>query len=192
MNIVDFKKKLPVLNEIIFFDKNQYLREKCSNPFILEQLINAGETLLEELTDNEEDKYFLCGVLGHLYRVYGQPKKAIYYLTLCLKQAIREGNISKEVVSLIRYGEALKYDHKHREALKIFNKALDKCKENALHSYVDFALQHKGKCLLELTKIDEAENCFLEAFKIRKLKANGSLLDSTQQAIDFVKSMRDS
>ncbi|WP_197140328.1 hypothetical protein [Lysinibacillus sphaericus] len=44
------------------------------------------------------------------------------------------------------------------EALKIFNDVLDKCKANNNLFYVDFAMQHKGKCLLELGEITEAEN----------------------------------
>jgi tetratricopeptide (TPR) repeat protein len=185
MIIGDLKRKLSSLNEIIYFDSNQFLREKSSNPSKLKQVIDEAESVMEK-SSGEEDMYFLYGTLGNLYRIYGQPKKAIHYLTMCNEYAIKNFNSKKEIVSLIRLGEALKYDNKQNEALIMFNKAIDKCLDNNEAIYLDFALQHKGKCLMELSKLDEAEKCLLEAFKLRKLKCDTELIDSTQEAIDLV------
>src|SRR5690625_6751464 len=68
-------------------------------------------------------------------------------------------------------GEALKYDHNHNDALELFNEALIKCSEHGMDLYEDFALQHKGKCLLELNRIEEAFVCFERALEIREMRS---------------------
>ncbi|CAM5198041.1 hypothetical protein UACE39S_04323 [Ureibacillus acetophenoni] len=149
MSIVDFKNRLSSINEFIYFDSIDYLREKTSNPLKIKQIIAEAENLLK-MTIEEEDKYFLYGTIGNLYRICEEPQKAINNLNFCLKYALVDGNIKREVVTLIRLGEALKYNEKHYEALKYFDKALNKCKDNKINNYLDFAYQHIGKCLMEL------------------------------------------
>jgi|SRR5690625_1676219 len=187
MNIADFRKKILAINENIYFDKNDYLREKPINPLKLNQFIDEAKDLLS--STNKDDKYFLYGILGNLYRINGQPKKAINYLTYCLDCAVEEKSFTREVISLIRLGEAYKYDDNHRLALDQFNKALEICEIKKLDEYLDFALQHKGKCLMELTRFEDAEECFMKALEIRSIKGDSSLIDSTQQAIDLVREM---
>lgn len=188
VNIADFKENLFALNDIIFFDQNDYLREKTSNPLKILQVISDAEALLKD--SDEDDKYFLYGTLGNLYRIIEQPKKAIHSLSYCLNHLVEERNLSREVVSLIRLGEALKYDSNHIEALDKFNVALNLCKANKIVEYLDFVLQHKGKCLMELAILNEAQECFLEALALRKTKGNFSLIDSTQQALNLLKELK--
>ncbi|WP_419957993.1 hypothetical protein [Psychrobacillus psychrotolerans] len=45
MRIADFKNSLSSVNEFIYFDSNDYLREKTSNPLGLKQLIADAEYL---------------------------------------------------------------------------------------------------------------------------------------------------
>lgn len=188
MTVSKFKESLSTINDSIYFDEHDYLREKTSDPLKLNQLIGQAETLVE--TCNDDDKYFYFGTLGNLYRIYGQPKKAIDCLTSCLLQAVEEKNQVRETVSLIRLGEALKYDSNHHEALAHFNKALEICEANELHHYLDFALQHKGKCLMEMALLNEAEECFQKAIALRKRKGDLSLVDSTEQAIRLIGDMK--
>ncbi|MEK3763333.1 hypothetical protein [Solibacillus sp. FSL K6-4121] len=188
MNIADFKENLLTLNDLIYFDQNEYLREKTSEPLKILQFISDAEALLKD--SNEDEKYFLYGTLGNLYRIIEQPKKAIHSLSYCLKHSKEERNLSREIVSLIRLGEALKYDNNHLKALEKFNKALNLCKANKVIEYKDFVLQHKGKCLMELALLNEAEECFLEALVLRKTKGNSSLTDSTQQALNLLKELK--
>ena len=177
------------MNEIIYFDKNEYLREKTSDPLKLNQIISQAERLLVNI--NENDKYFLYGSLGNLYRINEQPQKAINCLTYCLRQATEERNLSREIISLIRLGEALKYNSSHKEALNHFNKASEICKAHRIDVYLDFALQHKGKCLMELAMLNEAEACFQKALTLRKSKGDLSLIDSTEQAIRLLRKCKD-
>ena len=98
---------------------------------------------------------------------------------------MEEGDHTREIISLIRLGEALKYDNKHTDALEKFNRALTLSTETGNQSYTDFALQHKGKCLLELNDVEDALVCFREALNIRKEKGIRSLIDSTQVELEF-------
>ena len=189
MRIVDFKKSLSSVNEFIYFDSNDYLREKTSNPLKLKQVIADAEYLLK-ISFEKSEKYFLYGTVGNLYRICEEPQKALNYLNFCLCLALEEGNITREAVTLIRLGEALKYDEKHDEALEFFEKAFIKCKENKLDTYLDFALQHKGKCLMEMGRLDEAEISFIKAFKLREFKGDTTLIDSTKKALDLVKGLK--
>jgi len=186
MNFSKFKNCLLTISEIIYFDHNEYLREKTSNPFRLKEMIDIAENLLVN-TKSEDEKYILMGTLGNLYRIYGEPQKAINILSECLIIACDQNDSNREIVSLIRLGEAIKYNGNPMEALEIFNEVLDKCKANDNLFYVDFAMQHKGKCLLELGEIAEAEKYFKETLKLRELKGDLSLIESTQQALNFIK-----
>ncbi|MED3804259.1 hypothetical protein P4562_20265 [Lysinibacillus xylanilyticus] len=159
MNFPEFKDCLLTLSEIIYFDSNEYLREKTSNPFRMKEIIDIAENLLANIT-NEDEKYFLMGTLGNLYRIYGELQKAVK--TECVTIASNQNNSNREIVALIRLGEAIKYKGNPMKALEIFNEVLEKCKANNNLLYLDFAIQHKGKCLLELGGIVEAEKCFKE------------------------------
>jgi len=193
MNLDQLKVELNSLSEIIYFDQNNYLREKTSNPTKLKHLILDAEKIVKHLSEddlkNQDTLYFLYGTLGNLYRIYGEPAKAINYLQLALEQSVVNKNSKREIVSLIRLGEALKYDNKHKEALDLFQNALWKSRD-AKDSYLDYIYQHQGKCLLEMGKIEEALNCLGQALEIRKLKEDASLIHSTQLAIECGKRIK--
>lgn len=187
MEISEFKKNISTINEFIYFDENDYLREKTNNPLKLKQFIADAKYLLSV---NEAEKYYLCGIIGNLYRICEEPQNAINYLNQCLNFSLEEGNIKKEIVSLVRLGEALKYANKHNEALVLFNNALTKCEDNQVDIYLDFILQHKGKSLMELGQLEEAENCFIKTLKIRKIKGDSNLIESTQLALSLVRTLK--
>lgn len=64
------------------------------------------------------------------------------------------------------------------------------CETNKVDEYLDFVLQHKGKCLMELAMLNEAEECFQKALTLRKSKRIRSLIYSTEQAIELVREMK--
>jgi len=189
MNFSEFKSFLASINEIIYFDSSNHFRENCSNLPQLKQIIIIAEELLDS-TNDEEEKYFLMGTLGNLYRILGESEKAIILLTDCITNAIKQKNRNKEIVSLIRLGEAFKYNNNQNKALQIFNDALKKCEHNNSTIYLDFVLQHKGKCLLELNRIVEAEECLTKALKLRENKGDVRLIKSTQQVLNFIEKMK--
>lgn len=187
MSISQLKEELLLLNEVIYFDQNEYLRERTSSPSKLREVIHSAESLLARGV-SKEDKYFLYGAIGNLLRIIGDSKEAINYLSLNLKYSIARGDKTREIISLIRLGEALKYNSNHEIALDKFDKVITLCQESETQSYLDFALQHKGKCLLEVKRVEEAMICFQEAYTIRKQKGNADLLESTDLALRFAQS----
>lgn len=189
MDLLGFKNLLSSLNQIIYFDRDDFLREKASDPTRLLEVIKTAEALLEK-TDENEDKYFLMGTLGNLYRIQGNTKEAMNLLTNCLDYALVQGNFKKEIISSIRLGEAFKYDGKHTKANQLFDESITKCKAYKHGSYLDFALQHKGKCLLEMGNLTVAKDCLDEALRIRKLKGDEELIQSTQLAIKLLKELQ--
>ncbi|MFC6464641.1 tetratricopeptide repeat protein [Marinilactibacillus sp. GCM10026970] len=161
--LTSVKNVLSNFNKTVYFDTYHLLREKTRDTNIVQQ---CSEQLIGFLKGslNRQDEYFIKGALGNLYRINGETKKAIHYLTFCLQYARECQDTSKEIVSLIRLGEALKYSDDHQGALNNFNQALERSQSDNIENYVDFVQQHKGKCLMEMTGFDEAESCFLEAF----------------------------
>ncbi|MFC2949994.1 hypothetical protein [Virgibacillus sediminis] len=45
---------------------------------------------------------------------------------------------------------------------------------------------------MELSRLDEADECFLDALRVRKQKGNPELINSTQKAIDLLSSYSES
>lgn len=187
MKISQFQKNISVLNDFIYFDENDYLREKTKNPLKLKEFIVNAKYLLSE---NEEHKYYLYGIIGNLYRICEEPEEALNYLQECLNISLEEDNIKKEIVSLIRLGEALKYANQPQKALKLFNSAYTKCRSHNVELYLDFTLQHKGKCLMELGELEEAEICFVQSLELRKQKAEPSLIKSTEMALTLIRTLK--
>ncbi|GEN46177.1 tetratricopeptide repeat protein [Alkalibacillus haloalkaliphilus] len=183
------KEELSYINKFVYFDEDDYLREKVSNSSKVNELIKEAEQMLRTC-EIEEDQYFIQGILGNLYRVSELPKRAIHYLKQCYEYAVHHNVMKKEIVTLIRLGEAYKYNSQHKHAIKLFDESISKCKSSNETHFLDFALQHKGKCLIELRQFDQAEQCLNEAYDLRVLKGNDELLSSTKQALDLLVSLR--
>lgn len=189
MTLQSFKDRLTAIMEFIYFDRNEYLREKTSNPLELKILIAYGESLLQSI-ETEDEFYYLKGNIGNLYRIIGEGNRAIGYLKEALEFA--KGNKAKEIITLIRLGEALKVNQQHQEALELFEKALHQCFQYKITTYIDFVLQHKGKCLLELNQVEAASICFHQALHYREIKGDLALIESTKIAIHYCEKMIDS
>ena len=164
---------ITTVNNTIYFDENNYLRETASNINLLIQTISELEKLI--LSANESEKYLLSGTLGNLYRIYGKDEpfqlmKAEQYLNVCLDYAKKNGDFIKEAITLVRLGEVYKYKNQHPEALKRFEKALTLCEKQGLEKYLDFIYQHMGKCYLEMKLYDLADTHFTKALNLRKQK----------------------
>ena len=184
---------ITTVNNAIYFDENNYLRETASNIDLLIHTIDELEKLV--LSANESEKYLLSGMLGNLYRIYGndeplQLMKAEQYLNFCLDYAKRYGDITKETITLVRLGEVYKYKNHHQAALVLFEQALAICGKQGLELYLDFIYQHMGKCYLEMKLYDLAEAHFTEALNLRKQKGDASLFESTLKAIQLNLTLR--
>lgn len=103
-----------------------------------------------------------------------------------------ESNQKKsKFANLIRLGEAFKYAGQYEVALKSFDTTIRALTPIDDCDLLDFALQHKGKCLMELGKWELALSHFLQALFIRKSKGEPSLIYSTELSIQFIKEKND-
>ncbi|MCF6136644.1 hypothetical protein [Pseudalkalibacillus berkeleyi] len=187
---LDFlKKEISVAAKTVYFDQNDFLREKSNDPTLLRKTITLIEAHLNCDSVTEDKRDMLVGTLGNFYRIIGEPIHAIKLFNSCLNQSVNQANPHIEIVSLIRLGEALKYNNQHQDALNRFNIALKKCRLNQIDKYKDFVLQHKGKCLMELNRLNEAEQCFEAALNLRLKKEDPTLIHSTNLAIELVRSI---
>lgn len=91
MNLKEFKNTLSIIQDSIYFDENDYLREKTPDSTKLEQFILDAESLMKDTVDVDE-KYLLMGTLGNLYRIYGNPLKACKLLEGCVSIVSKDGN----------------------------------------------------------------------------------------------------
>ncbi|GAK02089.1 putative acetyltransferase [Geomicrobium sp. JCM 19037] len=166
----------------VYFDESLGLREQTADLAIIHRVIAELETLLYSDETIASEKHQLRGALGNLYRFANEPEQAIDYLMFNVSEAMHDHDKHREAVARIRLGEAFKYAEQHKRALEQFEWAL---RHN--ERYKDFALQHQGKCLLELGRIEEAIICFETALSIRREKDDESLIASTEAAIRYVK-----
>ncbi|KQL34874.1 hypothetical protein [Psychrobacillus sp. FJAT-21963] len=85
MNLYDLKNKLLLLNDLIYYDENEFLREKCADENVLKKIIEKFEEKLETISNyKREDQIFIYGSIGNLYRIIGNTTSAIE----CLEYAV--------------------------------------------------------------------------------------------------------
>jgi tetratricopeptide (TPR) repeat protein len=87
----------------------------------------------------------------------------------------------------IRRATSLQYRGEHVLALTVFDEALEVISANRLRKLRDYALQHKGKCLVEMGEIELARKCFREALALRKKRKDVDLITSTTEALAAIK-----
>lgn len=100
-----------------------------------------------------------------------------------LEAALPEQEGRAAATTLIRLGTALQYLGRHGEALGRFDDAESLVRRERLPGLIDFVLQHRGKCLAELGRVDEARACFRRALRARRIRGDAALVASTEAAL---------
>ncbi len=197
MHLYGMKETLPNLSLFTRFDPNRYYREVATDQDGLERAIRIAKKMLyniERQPDREGNKrvlLFLNSYLGNAYRILDRSEVAVRYLKVA-EQLARELNHPAILArTLIRLGEAYKYNDRHDQALACFQevKELTDCDE--LYFYHDFALQHIGKCLMEVGRYDEALEHFHQALSLRKQKEKEELIRSTEVALKLAQRLKE-
>jgi tetratricopeptide (TPR) repeat protein len=179
------------------FDPDRYYREVATDQAGLESAIRIAKKLLYNIErqpydeGNQKVLLFINSYLGNAYRVLDQPEPAIEYLTVAEKLARQIGNPAILSRTLIRLGEAYKYGSQYDKALECFQEVKDLTQCDELYFYYDFALQHIGKCLMELGRYDEALEHFHKALALRKQKEKEELIKSTEVALKLAQQLKD-
>jgi tetratricopeptide (TPR) repeat protein len=187
MKLSKLKEKLPNLSHYMQYNPSQFLREQPVDEGELKAVLEEANTYLRQVLQepkvDPQVLIYLYSYLGNGYRVLYQTTKAVQYLEKALDLTKQEEDLQGELRALIRLGEAFKYDERHEAALACFEQALAISSYKDLENYRDFALQHMGKCLLELGEFENAILRFEEALELRKKKNNPSLVLATETAI---------
>ncbi|RPF53364.1 tetratricopeptide repeat protein [Aquisalibacillus elongatus] len=176
------REQLEKLNDQLYFDETDFLREKVGDPKLVDELITQVRRELM-VSEAQDERCFLYGTLGNLYRLQGNLEKSID----CLKEALKiaASDSAREIVMRIRLGETYKYHQDYQKALDQFELA-ELIGLEYEPQYLDFAYQHKGKCLMEMGMYNEAKEAFENAHAIRKGKKDEKLIQSTEKAMELL------
>ena len=82
----------------------------------------------------------------------------------------------------LRWATALQFAGQHDAALEIFENTTATIRDRGF-PLLDFALQHQGKCMVEMSAFDTAEACISEALSIRIEKGDVALIESSERAL---------
>lgn len=170
------------VQQTIYFDRENYLREQTSRPDVVREWIGQAEELLDDV--GLEDRYFLLSVLGYCYRVLNEMDMSIAYFTQCF-DLVRD-RPTRQMITFIRLGEAYKYKHEHQKALTHFDMARGILSAHRIKGYEDFLCQHQAKCLIEMGEVKMAKKLLLQALQLRESKGDPALISSTKEVLHFL------
>src|SRR3954452_5594413 len=125
----------------------------------------------------------LLGQIGNDQRNLGNLIEAEMFLTEAVALAATLGDRRREVANRVRLATTCQYGGRHAEAEALFRVALDLTRAGEAADYEDFALQHLGKCLVEMGRVDEAIECFDRALVLRWMRADPKLIASTEATL---------
>lgn len=92
------------------------------------------------------------------------------------------------IAQSLRWADILRYRGEFGEAEEVFDSVLEICqKVPEAKFYEDVALQHLGKLNFDLAEYDLALEFFEKALKLRRVKNDQSLIDSSEMAIEATK-----
>ena len=180
--------KLPDISDAISVDEN--LREVPRWPERIACAIRRGRKQVQQAREDGNETQILrtLGYLTDACRVAGEIDAAVAYGEEGLERARATGNRNAETANLIRLGEALKYRDEHVVAENLFRQALANTDDDDASALRDYALQHLGKCLLEMGRYDESITCLEQALDLRRAKGNQPLIESTERALAHARS----
>lgn len=141
-------------------------------------------SLARQLDDARDQlaRLTVLGVLADLLRSVGEMDGAIEAAHAAVALARDLDDDRREAANTVRLATALQYAGRHREALVEFDAASERTSDG-FAQYRHFLLQHRGKCLVEMGRLDEARASFESALELRRELADPTLVDSTQQAL---------
>ncbi|QSB05679.1 tetratricopeptide repeat protein [Natronoglycomyces albus] len=111
--------------------------------------------------------------------------RAISTLTEVLARA---DSHARRMAALINLGDAYRYSGHRETAAELYQRAIGIAHVHS-RDYLDFALQHYGKHLTEAGDVTAALAVLEEALTLRKEAGDADLIASTEQAIDYAKSI---
>lgn len=139
-------------------------------------------------TDNIIDKAKLHSKLGFYLKIVGKFEESELSLKNAIELFTQEKDFLSCFVAKIRLAQNFQFNNNLYSAINLINDLEKELNKNfELDFYRDFIFQHKGKILFDLKNYKEALIYFNKALKIRTLKNNEELINSTKLAIAVTK-----
>ena len=148
----------------------------------LDELVAAREA------QDEQAILPLLGEVGEGFRMLGRMDHARAPLEEAVALADRLGDARRAMVNRLRLATLQQYANDQDGALALFDDALARARDLGL--LVDFVQQHRGKCLAELGRWDEAIAEFEAALTKREAGGDPDLIASTREALDLARERR--
>lgn len=128
---------------------------------------------------DEREEMRLNGLLADMVRIGGEDGRPLARRAVELADRLEDE--PAWLANRIRLATAQFYLGQHREAESELRSVIDEIGRRGTDRYLDFAMQHLGKCLAEQERFDEALECFGAALDLR---TDPALRASSQRAID--------
>lgn|GEM_PF-1589560 len=156
------------LNSREFAKNEEQLRSHCEE---MEETLQSRQGL---------DKAFYLGRLGTYYRVLGEFDKSHESLDKAL-EIVQPGS-HQAIAYTIRKAYTWHWQGEFQKALDLLGPL---CELES--SYQHFALQHRGKCLMDFRQFAQAKQDLEKALKIRVNEGNESLIQGNLGALQQLK-----
>ena len=165
------------------FDDN--LHDVPNSPAQMRQAISFLQSKLDSNREDLPQQISLLGLIGGYARMLHDFSTAATALNSALNLCHRLKDERLKIANLIRLAHLYQWQKQYDRSEALLDKVLIECKNNPLlELYCNFAYQHLGKCKFDQAKYKQAQHCFGKALKLRQIKGDRSLIDSTQLALN--------
>lgn len=162
---------LPDLRPLVRFDEQ--LREVPVDRAAVERALKAATRALEADADDVK----LLSYAGNAARILGRADESIALFERALAAAAGE----RAIAARIGLGEAYRCADRPAEAVAELEQALTESRQAG--AYVDFALQHLGKAVLDAGDPARAAGLLAEALELRRRRGDAALTESSELAL---------
>ncbi|MEJ7838800.1 MAG: hypothetical protein WKF81_08285 [Thermomicrobiales bacterium] len=124
--------------------------------------------------------------LGSGYRILGDFERADTCLIEARRLASADGSTVATIAADIRLAELDRCHNRYAEAEQRLRSVIDRIEVSESDQFLDFALQHLGKVLIDSGQFDDAQQTLERSLLLRKAIQDPELIASTLQALDHL------
>jgi kanamycin kinase len=165
---------LPELGPLVRFDER--LREVALDPAAVEEALREATVALDAAGETA-DRVSLLRYAGDAARILGRADESIAFF----RRALEAADGKRAIAARIGLGEAYRCADRPVEAVAELEQALADARHGG--AYVDFALQHLGKALVDAGGHERAVRLLEEALELRRDRGDAELVESTELAL---------
>ena len=119
---------------------------------------------------------------GETCRILGDYNASVLHQEEAIQLALTP---AKSRLARLALATTLQYRDEHERAVELFRNLLDEIRETPERTHEDYVLQHFGKCLAEMGRLDEATDLFGAALRLRESAGSDAsgLVESSRRAL---------